>query len=200
MYNRKLSNNLFGNMTNKEDFTEHFKRGRPTLYNEDKHIALLYEIFAEEESIYAFCAEAFITRKTFYNWLETQEKFKEAYDIALCIGARKFEKYPKEAIDFNFPYWSTVMKNRYQYYKTRIETKHKETPANRLEAVWQGICNGELSTQEATQLASLAVTQANIENGTTDKDKGDSLRQLSPDEVKEKFGIIDSIISNNKGN
>lgn len=185
-------------MTNEKEFIEHFKRGRPTPYDEEKHIALLYKLFANEESLYAFCAEALITRKTFYNWLRDHENFKEAYDIALCIGARKFEKYPKiNADNFNFGYWSTVMKNRYQYFKTRIETKHKETPANRLEAVWQGISSGELSTQEASQLAALAVTQANIENGTTDN--GNNFRQMSPDQLKEKFGVVDSIISNNKG-
>lgn len=186
-------------MTNKKEFVKHFEKSpwRPTLYDESKHVPLVHEIFANGESIYAFCAEAMVTRQTFYNWLREHTKFKEAYDIALCIGAREFEKYPQIAVDFNFPYWSTVMKNRYQYYKTRIETKHKETPANRLEAVWQGICNGELSTQEATQLASLAVTQANIENGTTDI--GNNIRQLTPDQLKEKFNIIDNIISNSKG-
>jgi hypothetical protein len=172
-------------MTSKETFVKHFEKWRPTLYNEAKHIALLYEVFAEEESVYAFCDEALITRKTFYNWLTAHEKFKEAYDIALCIGARKFEKYPKTAVNFNYPYWSAVMKNRYQYFKTRIETKHKETPANRLEAVWHGISNGELSIQEATQLASLAVTQANIENGTTDN--SNSIRQMSTEQLKEKL-------------
>ncbi len=181
-------------MTSKEEFVQHFKRGTPTLYNEDKHTALLHEIFAKGESIYAFCAEAFITRKTFYNWLTAHEKFKEAYDIALCIGAREFEKYPQTAVNFNYPYWSTIMKNRYQYFKTRIETKHKETPANRLEAVWQGISNGELSVQEASQLASLAVTQANIENGTTDT--SNNVRQMSTDELKERLRVVDSLIDN----
>jgi hypothetical protein len=180
-------------MTNEKEFIEHFKRGRPTSYDEEKHIALLYKVFANGESIYAFCAEALVNRQTFYNWLRDHEKFKEAYDIALCIGAREFEKYPQIATDFNFPYWSTVMKNRYQYYKTRIETKHKDTPANRLEAVWQGICNGELSTQEASQLAALAVTQANIENGTTDT--GNNVRQMTTDQLKERFGVVDNAIN-----
>lgn len=183
-------------MTNKKEFVKHFEKWRPTLYSEDKHIPLLYEIFAKGESIYAFCAVALVTRRTFYNWLRDHEKFKEAYDIALCIGAREFEKYPQTAVDFNFGYWSTVMKNRYQYYKTRIETKHKETPANRLEAVWQGISNGELSVQEASQLASLAVTQANIENGTTDT--GNNVRQMTNNELKERLELVNSLI-NNKG-
>lgn len=181
-------------MTHEKEYIQHFKRGRPTLYDEEKHIALLYKVFANGESIYAYCSKAFITRCTFYAWLKTHEWFKEAYDIALCTGAMEFEKYPQIAVDFNFGYWSTVMKNRYQYYKTRIETKHKETPANRLESVWQGISNGELSVQEASQLAALAVTQANIENGTTDN--SNNIRQMSTEQLKERLSVVDSLIDN----
>lgn len=179
-------------MAKKKDFVEHFKIGRPTLYNEDKHVALLYDIFANGESIYAFCDEALITRRTFYHWLATHEKFKEAYDVALCKGARNFEKLPKDDSDFNFPYWSTVMKNRYQYFKTRIETKPNDTPAQRLQAVWEGISNGELSTQEASHLASITVTQANIENGTTDNTK--TVRLYTTDELKERLNVVNNLI------
>lgn len=179
-------------MTDKNDFVEHFKKGRSTLYNEDKHIPLLHDIFAKGESIYAFCDEAMITRQTFYNWLREHSKFKEAYDVALCIGARQFEKYPQIAVDFNFPYWSTVMKNRYQYFKTRIETKPNDTPAQRLQAVWEGISNGELSTQEASHLASMTVTQANIENGTTDNTK--NVRLWTTDELKERLNVVNGLI------
>ncbi len=186
-------------MTNKKDFIEHFKLGRSTLYDEKKHIELLHDIFANGESIYAFCDEALIARRTFYYWLATHEKFKEAYDVALCAGARQFEKYPQlNPENFNFPYWSTVMKNRYQYYKTRIETKPNDTPRNRIEAVWEGVSSGQLSTQEASQLASLAVTQANIENGTTE-DKGDNVRHLTTNELKERLNTIDDLIGKSAG-
>lgn len=180
-------------MTNKKEFLEHFKAGRPTKYDEKKHIELLHDIFAHGESIYAYCEEALITRRTFYHWLNTHEKFKDAYDIALCTGARQFEKLPETAVNFNFPYWSTVMKNRYQYYKTRIETKPNDTPKNRIEAVWEGISSGELSTQEASQLASLAVTQANIENGTTE-DTSNTVRQKTTEELKDRLDVINQLI------
>lgn len=181
-------------MTSEKEFVKHFESGRPTLYDEKKHIQLLYKIFANCESIYAFCDEALITRKTFYNWVKKHNKFEEAYDIALCIGARQFEKSPQiNAENFNFPYWSTVMKNRYQYFKTRIETKPNDTPKNRIEAVWEGITNGDLSTQQATQLASLAVTQANIENGTV-TDDSNTVRQMTNDQLKERLELVNSLI------
>ncbi len=181
-------------MTTEEQYVKHYESGRPTLYNEKKHIRLLYKVFACGESIYAYVDEALITRQTFYNWLKEHEKFKDAYDVALCIGARQFEKYPvTNPENFNFPYWSTVMKNRYQYYKTRIETKANDTPKNRIEAVWEGVSNGTLSIQEASQLGSLAVTQANIENGTT-QDTSNNVRLRTNDELKERLGLIDQLI------
>jgi hypothetical protein len=54
------------------------------------------------------------------------------------------------------------MRNRFGYGKTRVRIPKDVTPTDKINAVLSELEKGELSTQEATQLASVINTQANI--------------------------------------
>ncbi len=110
-----------------EQFFKSAMSGRPTKYVPEQHIKLLYNIFNQKEGIMAFCAEALIGQTTFFNWLKKHKEFKNAYDIAINIAGRQWEKLPQEDSDFNFPYWSTIMKNRFGYGKPRIDVNNNAT-------------------------------------------------------------------------
>lgn len=142
--------------------------GRPSLYDEKKHIPLLYEVYNNMEGVFAFCDEALITRQTFCNWLKAHPEFKENHKKALCKGARKWERLPLENPNISHPYWMTIMKNRFGYYKTKIDVEPNATPNEKITAVWESVQEGELSAQEATQLASLVETQAKVESNNID--------------------------------
>ena len=149
-------------MKTKDDFIKHCTAGQPTKYDKKKHIGLLFDVFSEGEGVAAFCAEAFISQSTFFQWLQKHKEFKECYDIVINIAGRQWEAYPKTAPDFNFPYWSTIMRNRFGYGKPKVRIVKDATPIARMNAIWDGLEEGELSAQEATQLSSVARTQAEI--------------------------------------
>jgi len=183
-------------MATKEEFIEHFKKdGRPTLYREEKHIELLYKIHDNEEGIFAFCDEALITRQTFYNWLKEHPKFKEAYEIALCRSARKWEQLPRHNLNIPHPYWMTIMKKRFGYYNPKVDIQHNITANEKIDAIWEGIKEGELSPKEATQLVSIAVAQSNIESNKIDENP---FKVQSTEELKERAAALTELIEVNK--
>jgi len=146
----------------KDNFVKHYRAGKPTKYEEEKHIGLLFDVFSKGEGVAAFLDEAAISKQTFYDWLKAHKEFAAAYEGALNRSQRKWEAYPKDNPDFNFPYWSTIMRNRFGYGKPKVRIVKDATPIARMNAIWEGLEEGELSAQEATQLSSVARTQAEI--------------------------------------
>ena len=105
-----------------DEMVQHCKLGRPSLYDADKHIALLFELFDQGKDICHFCSEASIARNTFDEWRKNHPEFKIAFDIALQ-RAEKFcleegDKYCHEQ-GFNDKYWSRKMMNRFGYANAR---------------------------------------------------------------------------------
>lgn len=149
-------------MKTKDDFIKHCTAGQPTKYDKKKHIGILFDVFSEGEGVAAFCAEAFISQSTFFLWLQKHKEFKECYDIVINIAGRQWEAYPKNNPDFNLSYWSAIMRNRFGYGKPKVRIVKDATPIARMNAIWDGLEEGELSGQEAIQLASVARTQADI--------------------------------------
>lgn len=172
----------------KEEFIKHITSGKPTKYDKEKHIGLLFDIFDQREGIMAFCADALISQKTFFNWLKKYKEFKEAYDIAINIAGRQWEKLPRENPDLNFPYWSTIMRNRFGFGKSRIYLDKEATPLEMFETIKQGLSDQEISTQEGVQLATIAKTEADIKTGLTE-DKAEYEKQ-NREETKEFMAAI----------
>jgi len=149
-------------MKTKDDFIKRYTAGRPTKYDQKKHIGLLFNVFKEGEGVAAFLDEAAVSKQTFYDWLKAHPEFKEAYEGAINCSQRKWETHPKDNPDFNFPYWSMIMRTRFGYGKPKVRIVKDATPIARMSAIWEGLEEGELSAQEATQLSSVARTQAEI--------------------------------------
>lgn len=149
-------------MKTKDDFIKRYTAGQPTKYDKKKHIGLLFDVFGECEGVAAFLDEAAISKQTFYDWLKAHPEFAEAYEGAINCSQRKWETHPKDNPDFNFPYWSMIMRTRFGYGKPKVRIAKDATPLARMNAIWEGLEEGELSAQEATQLSSVARTQADI--------------------------------------
>lgn len=147
-----------------DNLIKQIKSCKPTKYDVDKHLKIIMDVFHKGEGVMAFCAEAGICKDTFYDWLKVHKEFKKAYKIALNIAGRQWEAYPlnNTSPNFNFPYWSTIMRNRFGYGKTKVQIVKDATPIARMNAIWEGLEEGELSAQEATQLSSVANTHASI--------------------------------------
>lgn len=167
----------------KEKLLKQVSSGRPTKYVQEQHIGLLFDIFDQGEGIMAFCAEALISQKTFFNWLKKYKEFKEAYDIVINIAGRQWEKLPRENPDFNFPYWSTIMRNRFGFGKSRIHLDKEAIPLEMFKVIKQGLTDQEISIQDAVQLTTIAKTEADVKKGVIE-DKAVS-EQMSIEEAKE---------------
>ena len=102
-------------MITKDDFIKRCTSGKPTEYDVDKHLGIMIDIFSEGEGVVAFCAETLIAKTTFYEWLESHKEFKFAYDIMINVSCAWWERYPKNNPNFNFPYWATIMHERFGY-------------------------------------------------------------------------------------
>ena len=149
-------------MKTKNDRVKHFKSCKPTKYDMDKHLDIMDDVFSAGGDVTAFCTQALIAKTTFYEWLKTHKEFKFAYDIMINIACEIWEAYPKDNPDFNIPYWSIIMRNRFGYGKPKVRIVKDATPIARMNAIWEGLEEGELSAQEATQLSSVANTHASI--------------------------------------
>jgi hypothetical protein len=175
-------------MKTEKDFIKRYTGGNPTKYDKEKHIGLLFNVFKEGKGLAAFFNAASIGKRTFYDWLEAHKEFKEAYEAAIYFSQEIWEDYPKNNPDFNFPYWSTIMRNRFGYGKTRVKIVKDAKPLDRMDAIWKGLEEGELSTQEATQLGSLVTIQDNIL-----KNQPQETEQFKRDTREELMAKVDAI-------
>lgn len=166
----------------KEKLLKQVTSGRPSKYVQEQHIGLLFDVFDQGEGIMAFCAEALISQKTFFNWLKKYKEFKEAYDIVINIAGRQWEKLPRENPDFNFPYWSTIMRNRFGFGKSRIHLDKEAIPLEMFKVIKQGLTDQEISIQDAVQLTTIAKNEADVKKGVIE-DKAVS-EQMSIEEAK----------------
>jgi len=184
-------------MITEDNFLKRCKETKQTKYEGERHIRLIFDVFSKGEGVMAFCAEALIGRQTFYDWLKAHQEFKKAYDIATNIAGRKWEEMPAINPDFNFPYWSTIMRNRFGYGKAKVRIVKDATPLKRLDSIWEGLEEGELSGQEATQLSSLATAHYNIL--TNQPQESEQFKLETKEEIMAKVHAIQNIINHKQG-
>lgn len=138
--------------------------GKPTKYDKKKHIPLLIKSFYKGDSIRQFCAQALISEKTFYNWLNKHKEFKHAYQIALNFAADFWERIPFENPEFNYPYLQAVMRHRFGFGKSITKIKDKETPIEIINAAQESLDEQKITSQEANQIADIALKKQQLLN------------------------------------
>jgi hypothetical protein len=178
----------------KEKLIKQVTSGRPTKYVREQHIGLLFDIFSQSEGVMAFCAEAMISQATFFNWLKKYKEFKEAYDIVINIAGRQWEKLPRENPDFNFPYWSTIMRNRFGFGKSRIHLDKEATPLEIFQVIKQALTDQEISIQDGVQLTTIAKNEADVKKGIIE-DKAVS-KQMTIEETRAFAKELEQVLKN----
>jgi hypothetical protein len=176
-------------MKSAEAFAKHILSGQPTKYKGEEHIKILFEVFGNGEGVAAFCAEAWIGEATFFTWVETHPEFKAAYRVAVKIGQRIWEESKGE---IEFPRWAAIMRNRFGYGKTKFKFSKEKAPLSLVEDVLNGLEEGEITAQEANQVANLAVTKANLETNKSENQNG-AIRETR-ESLVEKIDKIQKII------
>ncbi len=77
-------------------------------YKEEIHCPMVIEIITQRPRVSAFCTEALISEKTFYQWLYGFELFNKCYRIALLTAKELWEKEKDDNElnpDFDYKKW-----------------------------------------------------------------------------------------------
>ena len=121
-------------------------------FNAAVHIPLLEKVFETGEGIMAFCAEAEISRRTFFRWLKQFSEFKNCYDIVINKAGRLWEMYPMQTLRrgeaFNYQYWLLVMRNRFGYSGICLPDRNDKTAESKFDSAWQSLREGNLTSSD----------------------------------------------------
>ena len=149
---------------NIKSFVERHKIGRKTLYDEDKHVELLYKVFLRGGTVRMYCRAAMIGRTTFNDWLKRHRPFRTAYEEAKDLAQAYFEEMalnPPE--NFNYSVWLHSMKVRFKEPHERLievkMPKNKEIASDEhLVKVYykllQECFKGKITPREFTEIVS----------------------------------------------
>ena len=185
----------------KEEPKEWYGRSYPK-YEAAVHIPLLKETYLKGGGMLAFCADAQITRRTFWDWTTKHLDFKEQYEISMCEGGRQWELLPlqlaKEGITLNNRYWEIVARARYKYSQIQIEKEKEDTTASRMAAAWISMQQGGITPQEYNQIASGLSTESKILEVELQREIVDQLKEQAAaskemtDEALKAFMLVKS--------
>lgn len=176
--------------------------GNPTKYDEEKHIGLLVDVLYIGDDIAAFCAEAMISKTTFHNWRKKHPKFTNAYDIMINYAECIWEKMPfeEDTKDINYHHWFMIMKNRFGYGKSRFTISEGKDPLEIIDSVLDALGNGEITTQEATQIANLASVKVNIKaNSPHEEGSKDTIGIRTPEQLQKTIDLMQQVIDAQTG-
>lgn len=94
------------------------KEGKPK-FNEEIHCPLILKIMnnSEKGTFSAFCVEAKISERTFYNWLKDSELFLECYSLGKMFAREQWEREGREireevtmpgTSNYKFEHWRMI--------------------------------------------------------------------------------------------
>lgn len=167
----------------------------PTKYNRRIHPQLLVDLYSKGEGLEAFCAESMISMKTFYNWMAQNPEFAEAYAAAMMVGKRYWLALPRIKPDTPQYYWNSVMNGRFGSQNDKIRKAKSKNAADRVDAVWESLEEGELSVRNAKTLMDMALTQVHVEDRTPIEGQKATPR----DELLKQIEMVKTVMDAQKG-
>lgn len=156
-------------------------------YDAKKHPEQIIDLLKEGLPVAGFCAANNITRATFYNWINTHEEFRQAYNM----GVEHAELWlTKQGIlgmiggikDFNATVWSMLMRNRCKLSEHRtvaLDFASCSTSMDKVKLLDREISAGTLTTQEARNFAEYIKACADVNEKTEVAKRVDELMKLA---------------------
>ena len=180
-------------MITKKEFIESVRegRGRPVTYDKEKHVALLYDLFTKGKPVSAFCAEANIAKCTFFEWKNIHPEFKEAYDRAINFAETYWHEMPSNEPEFNYPYWSINMRNRFGFGKSKFKLSDKKKAAEMMQAAKEHLDEDNITINDYTAIVNSAKMQAIIDGECNDTEV---YRPSTREELLEKKALLENIV------
>ncbi len=135
----------------------------PTKYNEEIHCPMILKVMSNSKqgTLSAFCLEARISDRTFYNWCNQNELFFECYAIGkMCareIWERQGRKLAKNKQLFGnaFEHWRMIGWSRFGVGKNsriRLDLNPKNNPAEHYAQLLKQASEGDFTAGEIKQL------------------------------------------------
>jgi hypothetical protein len=167
-------------------------RSRKSQYNEEEHIDLLEKIMSRMEGVAAFCDEAGISLRTFYDWREKYPNFREAYDILRMRSQRHLEAHLLGNNEINHSTWVMIYRNRCNRSPDRrIVSLQSQSIEDRLSDIQKSFAEGELDIAEYHKLVSALAIETKVTAclASLGKMLGTSIKEIeemTAEELKEK--------------
>ncbi len=133
----------------------------------------LIDLFKEGKDREDFCADHFISYKTFDIWLGKHKEFAEAYEVAKVQAKVWFNNVARENLveyyegkNLNTKLWSMMMRNRFEMTEHRklkmLGLDKAKTAVDQMKLVMAELAAGNLTGSEAQQVAKLIETGINV--------------------------------------
>ena len=141
-------------------------KGRPTKYDEAIHCPMILQVMSDSEkgTLSAFCIEAKISERTFYQWLNAHELFEECYSVGKMFSRENWEKdgrairdeiLPPGAVSHRFEYWRMIGWSRFgigKVSKIRLGLEPNATPNEHYHQLIKQAADGDFTASEIKQL------------------------------------------------
>ena len=135
-------------------------------FNEEKHCAMIFNVMANPNkgTLSAFCVEARIGDRTFYNWLKKHEILQECYALAKMFAREEWERQGREIRDevnlpgtsnCKFEYWRMIGWSRFGVGKNsriRLDLNPEGTPNEHYTQLLHQASEGDFTAGEIKQL------------------------------------------------
>jgi len=138
------------------------KPGVKSKYNPKIHDKSIKEIFGKGLFVEDFCDKHDIDERTYYNWRKNNDSFKKAADRGLMKGKAKWLRMPLKFQEkhFNYPYWVTVMKNKYGLGVTKIAgVKGDGKPADIITEITKLYMQGKIDDKKAEKIINFTLAK-----------------------------------------
>jgi len=141
--------------------------GRYRKYDPDKHPALLLKVFKAGGDSRTFCADALIAQSTFFKWLLDFPDFAEVYKVAQELAYKHWDGEGRKLAITAPQAYRMIMKNRFDMTEQRkvklAKLKPEDSLSDQYKAIVSHMQDGDLTSHEAQQMASLIVSSIKIE-------------------------------------
>ena len=141
------------------------KLGPKEIYNPKVHDKAVKETFSKGLFQEDFCETYDICRATFYNWIKKYPSFKEAVEKGKTHGEAKWARMPLkfQQKTFSYPYWSSIMKNKFGWGCIQIEgVTGKETPLELVNKALLLFTSGKVKSEQIDKLLNVVMTKVKV--------------------------------------
>lgn len=152
--------------TDTDKFKEMYRKikNRNAKYDEEIHCPMIIKVMATKGRYSAFCVEAMISERRFYDWTKNHELFSESYEFGKMLAREAWEELGEEIKDHATPmgtmnhafeHWRLIGWSRFGISKNsriRLDLNPDDSPAQHYAQLLKQASDGYFTAGEIKQL------------------------------------------------